>query len=134
MIRRSGRRLGSFQVHELLGSGAMGEVYRARDLKLGREVAIKLLPERLSGTRDLVARFEREARLLASLNHPHIATLHDLAEDNGTRFLVMELVSGETLAQHLERGPPSRARSFTCSSSWPTHSVTPTISASCIGI
>ncbi len=90
----------------------MGEVYRARDLKLGREVAIKLLPERLSGTRDLLARFEREARLLAALNHPHIATLHDLAEDNGTRFLVMELVSGKTLAQHLERGPPSASKTL----------------------
>ncbi len=99
-----GERLGTFELHELLGAGAMGEVYRARDLRLGREVALKLLPERLSGSADLLARFEREARVLASLNHPHIATLHDLAEDSGTRFLVMELVPGETLAQRLADG------------------------------
>ncbi len=104
MALTEGNRLGSFQVHELLGSGAMGEVYRARDLKLGREVAIKVLPDGLSGDSGRLARFEQEARLLAALNHPHIATLFELGVDDGTRFLVMELVPGETLAERLERG------------------------------
>ncbi len=89
MALTEGNRLGSFQVHELLGSGAMGEVYRARDLKLGREVAIKVLPDGLSGDSGRLARFEQEARLLAALNHPHIATLFELGVDDGTRFLVM---------------------------------------------
>ena len=83
----------------------MGEVYRARDAKLGREVAIKVLPGQFSKDRERLARFEREARLLASLNHPNIATLHGFEESNDIRFLVMELVEGETLGERLARGP-----------------------------
>ena len=77
----------------------MGEVWRARDSKLGREVAIKTLPEEFAQDEERLARFEREAKLLASLNHPNIATIHGLEEDNGTRFLVLELVEGDTLAE-----------------------------------
>ena len=91
----------------------MGEVYRARDTKLGREVAIKVLPEAFSGDEERLARFQREAHLLASLNHPNIATLHGLEESNGVEFLVMELVEGETLsgtdftrANPYRRSPP----------------------------
>ena len=83
------------------------EVYRARDTKLGRDVAIKVLPEEFSRNAERLARFDREAKLLASLNHSGIATLHAFEEDGGTRFLVMELVEGETLAERIARGPMS---------------------------
>jgi len=83
----------------------MGEVYRARDTKLGREVAIKVLPDEVGAHPDKLARFEREARLLAALKHPGIATLHGLEEAAGKPFLVMELVEGETLAERITRGP-----------------------------
>jgi Tol biopolymer transport system component len=100
-----GTQLGSHEITALLGKGGMGEVYRARDLKLKREVAIKVLPEEFSRDSDRAIRFQREAEALASLNHPNIASIYDLAEANGTRFLVLELVEGETLADRIERGP-----------------------------
>ncbi len=81
------------------------EVYRARDTKLGRDVAIKVLPSEFAHDRERVARFQREAQLLASLNHPHIATIHGLEESGGSQFLVMELVEGGTLAARLRSGP-----------------------------
>ncbi len=93
----SGERLGSYEVVSLLGKGGMGEVYRARDTKLGREVAIKVLPETFAKDPERLERFEREARLLASLNHPNIATLHGLEEHDGRALLIMELVEGKTL-------------------------------------
>ncbi len=104
MALEVGTRFGSYEVLEAIGAGGMGEVYRARDTKLGREVAIKVLPEELSGDRERRARFEREAKLLAALNHPCIATLHGLEESEGRQFLVMELVEGETLGERLARG------------------------------
>ena len=100
----AGTRLGTCEILAFIGAGGMGTVYRALDTKLGRQVAVKVLPEEFSQDQDRVARFEREARLLASLNHPHIATLHGLEEFNGQKFLVMELVEGETLAERIERG------------------------------
>ena len=84
--------------------GGMGEVYRARDTKLKREVAIKILPEEFSQDPDRVARFQREAEVLASLNHPNIAAIYDLEEAEGSRFLVLEFVEGETLAERIGRG------------------------------
>ena len=99
-----GKTLGTYEILSPLGKGGMGEVWRARDSKLGREVAIKTLPEEFSQDEERLARFEREAKLLASLNHPNIATIHGLEEDNGTRFLVLELVEGDTLADRLKRG------------------------------
>ena len=101
----AGVRLGSFEVLSPLGKGGMGEVYRARDTRLGREVAIKVLPEALAHDPERLARFEREARVLASLNHPNIATLHGFERDGEVGFLVMELVEGETLADRIARGP-----------------------------
>src|SRR6185436_14303208 len=83
----------------------MGEVYRARDTKLKREVAIKILPDEFSRDPDRVSRFQREAEVLASLNHPNIAAIYDLQEANDTRFLIMELVEGETVADRIQRGP-----------------------------
>ena len=92
-----GTRLGSFVIEASIGAGGMGEVYRARDSKLGRDVAIKVLPELFSSDGDRLARFEREARVLASLNHPNIAHIYGVEDSNGTRALVMELVEGRTL-------------------------------------
>src|SRR5215471_12300042 len=100
-----GTQLGSHEITGLLGKGGMGEVYRARDLKLKREVAIKILPEEFSLDKDRISRFQREAEVLASLNHPNIAAIHDLEETNGARYLVLELVEGETLADRIARGP-----------------------------
>src|SRR5262249_24957940 len=100
-----GTQLGSHEITALLGKGGMGEVYRARDLKLKREVAIKILPEEFSRDADRVSRFQREAEVLASISHPNIAGIHSLEEANGMRLLVLELVEGETLADRIARGP-----------------------------
>src|SRR5262245_5955414 len=100
-----GTRLGSYEILSLIGAGGMGEVYRAQDSRLKRAVAVKIVPEAMSGEPERIFRFEREAELLASLNHPNIATVHDFEEADGRRFLVMELVEGETLAERLKRGP-----------------------------
>jgi eukaryotic-like serine/threonine-protein kinase len=99
-----GTRLGPYEVLAPLGAGGMGEVYKARDTRLDRTVAIKVLPEHLSSTPDLRSRFEREARAVSSLNHPHICVLHDVGHQDGVDFLVMEHIEGETLAARLERG------------------------------
>jgi len=98
-----GRQLGSYEIVSLLGKGGMGEVYRARDLKLKRDVAIKILPEEFSRDHDRVTRFQREAEVLASVNHTNIASIYDLQETNGSSFLVLELVEGETLAERIQR-------------------------------
>ncbi len=100
-----GSRLGPYEILDPLGAGGMGEVYRARDPRLDRVVAIKLVPDAFAGDLERLARFEREARLLASLNHSNIAVLHGLEADAGRRFIVMECVEGESLAQRLEKGP-----------------------------
>ena len=101
----TGKTLGHYQVGEELGRGGMGEVYLADDLSLDRKVALKFLPEIFTGDCEWMARFEREAKLLASLRHPNIAVIHGIEEAEGKRFLVLELVEGETLAQSLRRGP-----------------------------
>ena len=101
----AGTRLGSYEVTGALGAGGMGEVYRAHDTRLGRAVAVKLLPEALALDPERIARLEREARALAALNHPHIAGLYGFEVSDGRHFLVMELVEGETLADRLSRGP-----------------------------
>lgn len=100
-----GQTLSHYRIIEKIGAGGMGEVYRARDTKLGRDVAIKVLPEEFAQDKERLDRFEREARLLAQLNHANIATLHGLEEHGGQQFLVMELVEGETLAQRIEGAP-----------------------------
>jgi Tol biopolymer transport system component len=99
-----GRRIGVYELHALLGKGGMGEVYRARDTRLGREVAIKVLPRAFTADSERLARFEREARHLAALNHPHIGALYGLEEGDGNRALVLELVEGETLEDRVGRG------------------------------
>jgi serine/threonine-protein kinase len=105
MTLASGTRLGVYEIVDALGAGGMGEVYRARDTKLGRSVAIKILLDAVAADADRIARFEREARTLAALNHPRIAALFGLEEHSGRHFLVMELVEGETLGERIARGP-----------------------------
>jgi eukaryotic-like serine/threonine-protein kinase len=105
MTLQAGTRLGPYEIVAPLGAGGMGEVYRARDTRLGRDVAIKILPQHLMEMADAKQRFEREARAVSSLNHAHICTLHDIGHQDGTDFLVMELLEGETLAKRLEKGP-----------------------------
>ena len=101
MSIQSGTRLGSYEIDTAIGAGGMGQVYRARDTKLGRSVAIKVLPPTFANDPQRIARFEREAQLLAALNHPHIASIYGFDESAGTKFLVLELVDGQTLANRL---------------------------------
>src|ERR1700674_4407032 len=103
MALTSGTRLGSYEVTAQIGAGGMGEVYQAHDTKLGRDVAIKVLPEAFAHDVDRLSRFQREAKMLASLNHPNIATIHGLEHSDGVQYLVMELVSGETLQERVRR-------------------------------
>src|SRR5438045_9096063 len=100
-----GTRLGPYEIVAPLGAGGMGEVYRARDARLGRDVAVKVLPQHLRSSPAALSRFEREARAVSSLNHPHVCTLHDVGRHDDIDYLVMELVEGETLAQRLAKGP-----------------------------
>src|SRR5437762_2371717 len=100
-----GKQIAHYQIESQLGAGGMGEVYRARDTRLGRSVAVKTLPEIFARDPERIARFEREAKLLASLNHANIAALYGLEQADGQHFLVMELVEGETLAERIRRGP-----------------------------
>ena len=101
----AGTRLGVYEILSPIGAGGMGEVYRARDTKLKRDVAIKILPDELSRDTDRVSRFQREAEVLASLNHPNIAAIYDFQKANGSWFLILELIEGETLAEGIARGP-----------------------------
>jgi Tol biopolymer transport system component len=101
----SGTKLGHYTISSLIGKGGMGEVYQAKDEKLGRQVAIKVLPEEFARDADRVSRFRREAQLLAALNHPNIAAIHGLEETDGKHFLVLELVEGPTLADRIKQGP-----------------------------
>jgi protein kinase-like protein len=114
-----GTRLGEYEVIAQIGEGGMGQLYRARDTKLSRDVALKILPDAFASNPDRLARFTREAQTLASLNHPNIAHIHGLEESGGVRALVMELVEGQDLSQRIERGrsrstrpslSPSRSR------------------------
>jgi eukaryotic-like serine/threonine-protein kinase len=105
MALNSGTKLGPYEILSPLGAGGMGEVYRARDTRLDRSVAIKILPSHLSEDPDARQRFDREARTISSLNHPNICTLHDVGHQDGTDYLVMELLEGQTLADRLDKGP-----------------------------
>src|SRR5215475_3658705 len=100
-----GTKLAHYEITTHLGSGGMGDVYQATDTKLGRSVAIKLLPDAFANDAERVARFQREARVLASLNHPNIGGIHGIEQVGGRIFLVLELVLGETLADRIQRGP-----------------------------
>ena len=108
-----GTRLGPYEIQSAIGAGGMGQVFRAHDTKLGRDVAIKALPELVANDPERIARFSREAQLLAALNHPHVAAIYGIEEAQGARFLVLELVEGESLAQRLATGPLALSEALT---------------------
>ncbi len=110
MTLSAGTTLGPYQIDAPLGAGGMGEVYKATDTRLDRTVAIKVLPAHVADDPDLRQRFEREAKTISSLNHPHICTLYDIGNQDGIDFLVMEYLDGQTLAQRLEKGAPAGDR------------------------
>ena len=103
----SGTRLGPYEILAPIGAGGMGEVYKANDTRLDRTVAIKVLPEHLAESPERKARFEREAKAISQLNHPHICTLYDVGEQDGIDYLVMEYIEGETLAEQFTPGEES---------------------------
>src|SRR6202171_5837311 len=105
MPLQTGDRLGAYEIQALLGAGGMGEVYRGRDTRLSREVAIKVLPGELLGDDDRLKRFEKEARAASSLNHPNIVTIYEVERIDSTSFIVMELVEGKTLREVIADGP-----------------------------
>src|SRR5579871_2043553 len=109
-----GTKLGPYEIQAPLGAGGMGEVYRARDTRLERTVAVKILPSRLAENPEAQQRFEREARAISSLNHPNICTLYDVGQQDGVHFLVMEYLEGETLADRLRKGPLPLPQALKC--------------------
>src|SRR3970040_114779 len=112
MPLKPGTMLGPYEILSQIGAGGMGEVYKARDPRLNRIVAIKTLPAHLADRAELRERFKREAETIANLKHPNICVLYDIGEDNGTHYLVMEYLEGETLAQRLMKGPLPLAQVF----------------------
>ena len=114
MTLAAGTKLGPYEVLAPIGAGGMGEVYKAKDTRLGRDVAVKVLPAHMSANAELRQRLEREAKTISSLSHPHICMLHDVGRQDGTDFLVMEFLEGETLADRLARGalPMDQALKF----------------------
>src|ERR1700722_13377022 len=106
MALATGTKLGPYEVVAQIGAGGMGEVYQAHDTKLGRDVAIKVLPDAFAHDPERLSRFQREAKMLAALNHPNIATIYGLEQSGGTSYLVMELVAGETLQELVTRDGP----------------------------
>ena len=110
----AGTKLGPYEIQSPLGAGGMGEVYRARDTRLDRTVAVKILPSHLSSNPEAKQRFEREARVISSLNHAHICTLHDVGDQDGTSYLVMEYVQGDTLESRLQKGPLPLKQALEC--------------------
>src|ERR1051325_549272 len=104
MPLQPGTKLGPYEILSAIGAGGMGEVYKARDTRLNRTFAIKVLPSHFSDNDEMKARFDREAQTIAGLNHPHICVLHDVGHQDGTDYLVMEYLEGQTLAQRLEKG------------------------------
>ncbi|MBV9885025.1 MAG: protein kinase [Acidobacteria bacterium] len=116
MTLAAGSKLGPYEIAAPLGAGGMSEVYRARDTRLGRDVAIKILPQKFSDRPELRERFEREARTISALNHARICTIYDVGHQDNTQFLVMEFLEGETLAERIAKGALHFVR--LCASAW----------------
>ena len=112
MALTSGEKLGPYEILSPLGAGGMGEVYRARDTRLGRDVAIKVLPESFAPDADRLRRFEQEARTVAALNHPNILGVYDIGQYQGSPYMVSELLEGETLREKMQEGPISQRRAI----------------------
>ncbi|HYB53102.1 MAG TPA: serine/threonine-protein kinase, partial [Thermoanaerobaculia bacterium] len=104
MTLEAGTKLGPYEILSAIGAGGMGEVYKARDTRLGRDVAVKVLPQQMSSSPELRQRLDREAKTISQLSHPHICMLHDVGHQDGTDYLVMEYLEGETLADRLGKG------------------------------
>ena len=132
MTLAPGARLGPYEIVAPLGAGGMGEVYRAVDTRLKRQVAVKVLPASVASDPERLLRFQREAEVLASLNHPHIAAIHGLEEGDGVRAIVMELVEGEDLAARIARGPVPLDDALGSPARSPALSRPPTSKGSCI--
>src|SRR5271157_5231077 len=107
-----GTKLGPYEIIAAIGAGGMGEVYRARDSRLDRDVAIKVLPESFAGDADRLRRFEQEARTVAALNHPNILGVHDIGQNQGSPYMVCELLEGETLREKMQEGPIPQRRAI----------------------
>src|SRR5438270_10055393 len=107
MALATGKQLGPYEIEAVIGAGGMGEVYRARDTRLGRTIAVKVLPEGELAGEEARRRFQREARVVSGLSHPHICTIYDIGDEQGLQFIVIEYLEGETLAARLQRGPLS---------------------------
>ena len=134
MALTPGTRFASYELGPLLGAGGMGEVYRAKDVRLGRPVAIKVLRPESAATPERLARFEQEARTASALNHPNVITIYDIGRVDDTPYIAMEYVEGKTLRELLERGPLPAARSCsTTPSRWRRPWPRPTPGASCTG-
>ena len=121
-----GTKLGPYQIESLLGAGGMGEVYRARDTRLDRTVAVKILTQGVADTPEVRQRFEREARAVSSLSHPHICVLYDVGNQDGIEYLVMEYLEGETLAARIAKGPLTTSNCCATPRRSPTLSIKPT--------
>ena len=126
MTLAAGTRLGPYEILAPLGAGGMGEVYKAKDTRLDRLVAVKVLPEELAKSPEALARFEREAKAVAALSHTNILALHDLGEQGGTVYVVMELPEGKTLRERLSKGALAPRPPWSWRSRWPTASPPPT--------
>ena len=118
MALKPGTILGQYEIRSPLGAGGMGEVYRARDTRLDRDVAVKVLPESLTSNPDRLRRFEQEARAAAALNHPNILAVYQMGTQDGVSFLVSELLEGETLRERLRRGPVPFGKTIFCAPSF----------------
>jgi len=134
MTLATGTRLGPYEIQSALGAGGMGEVYKGRDTRLDRSVAIKILPAALAADSQFRDRFDREARAISQLDHPHICALYDVGEQTGTAYLVMQYLEGETLADRLTRGHSHPIRRCRSRSRLPTRSPLRTRRASSTGI
>ena len=130
----SGTKLGPYEIQSPLGAGGMGEVYRARDTRLDRSVAIKVLASHLSSSPELKQRMEREAKAISALNHPNICHLYDVGSQDGTDYLVMELLEGETSRRDSRKGRCRSTKSFASELPWPKRLTQRTGRASCIAI
>src|SRR5215831_7951454 len=114
MTLEKGTRLGPYEITSAIGAGGMGEVYLAMDTRLNRRVAIKILPPQWSSNPEMKARFDREAQIIAGLNHPHICTLHDVGRQDGADYLVMEYIEGQTLSERIAKGPLPLEQAVRC--------------------
>ena len=134
MTLAAGTKLGPYEILSLLGAGGMGEVYKARDTRLDRMVAIKVLPSSVSSSPESRQRFEREARMISKLSHPHICALHDVGREGETEYLVMEYLEGETLADRVAKGALPLEQTFATARRSPMRSTRRTARGSCTAI